>query len=45
MYYTIETCASGWAVSYGGRRLDTFRKHAEASAFVRGRQSKEGRAS
>jgi hypothetical protein len=45
MYYVIETCASGWAVSCGGRRLDTFRTHAEAAAFIKGRRSAEGRAS
>jgi hypothetical protein len=39
VYYVIETVASGWAVSYAGKRLDTFRTHAEAAAFVQGRRS------
>jgi hypothetical protein len=42
VYYVIETVASGWAVSYGGRRLDTFRTHAEAQCVHPGAKIEGG---
>lgn len=39
MYYSIVTAAGGWGVRFSGRTLATFATHAEASAYIKGRQS------
>lgn len=43
MYYTLETVDGGWSVRFNGQTLATFRTHAEAVAFIKGRRSKEER--